>query len=156
MSLRVVKTYLVSVLLLPWVLTSGVETALAHGNHGDAAPTKRGISLITLGEFQVELLTSPQPMRVGRKNKIVAKILRSGSLEPVRNGKVSIGIFPVRVVDDSRSKSLVAKTNPGSIPLSLSPAPEMVWAGSYTLIRQLEQKGPYQLRVAISKLEIKL
>ena len=152
MSLRGVKTYFVSVLLLPWVLTSSVETALAHGNHGDAAPTKRGISLIILGEFQVELLTSPSPPRAGRENKIVAKILRSGSLEPVRNGKVSIAIVPVRVVDYSRSKSLVAKTNPGTDPLSLSPAPEMVWAGSYTLIRQLEQKGPYQVRVAISKL----
>ena len=142
------KAGLVSVLSLLWVFTAGAETALAHGNHGDAAPPEGGISLVTLEGFQVELLTSPRPPRVGRENKIVAKILRSGSLEPVRNGKVFIGTFPV----ESVKNPLSVNANPGTDPLRLSPAPEMVWAGSYTLIRQLDQRGPYLVRVAISEL----
>ncbi len=142
--------FAVFLLVLIWAFSA--KSVFAHGDHGDAAPPAGGISIVSLEGFQVELLTSPSPPRAGRENKIVAKILRSGSLEPVRSGKVSIAIFPVRVVDDSGPKSLVAKTNPGTDPPSLSPAPEVVWAGSYTLIRQLDQKGPYLVRVSIAEM----
>ncbi|MCH7914475.1 MAG: hypothetical protein IH856_15815 [Deltaproteobacteria bacterium] len=61
----------VSVLSLLLVFLSGAGTALAHGNHGDAALPAGGISIVTLKGFQVEFLTSPRPPRAVQGNKIV-------------------------------------------------------------------------------------
>lgn len=138
--------------IIVWLTLSrfvGVESVLAHGDHGDAAPNEGGASLVALDGFQVELLTSPRPARVGDENKIVAKILRAGSLEPVRGGKVSIGIAPARLFDSSRHR----EHSHGPSEWILLPAPEMVWAGSYTLVRRLEERGPHLVRVALLELE---
>lgn len=135
-------------------LALSAESVLSHGDHGDAAPPEGGISLVTFEGFQVELLTSPRPPRVGEESKIIAKILRNGSLEPLRNGKVLIGVSPVRLHENA-----TAQKNPSAQPRQLHssfplvPAPEMVWAGSYTLVSQLKQRGPHLVRVALRELE---
>lgn len=133
--------------ILFWAVTA--KPASAHGEHGDAAPNEGGTSLIALDGFQVELLTSPRPARVGDENKIVAKILRAGSLEPVRGGKVSIGVAPARLLESSRQR----ENSHGHSEWVLLPAPEMVWAGSYTLVRRLEERGPHVVRVALLEIE---
>jgi len=139
-------------LILLWL--SRAEPLFAHGDHGDAAPPEGGISLVAFDGFQVELLTSPRPPRVGEESKIIIKILRSGSLEPVRNGKVLIGVSPVRLLDHSGPQhNPLTHAADGTDSSSLYPAPEMVWAGSYTLVRQLDQRGPHRVRVALAEVD---
>jgi len=140
------------ILLCPF----STESVLADAGHGNAAPPGGGISLVTFENFHVELLTLPNPPRVGEKNKIVAKILRIGSLEPVRDGKVSIGIFPANSVHVPGLNKPAVPTNSGKDPFSLSPAPELVWAGNYTLESSLDQKGLHLVRVALQELDGKI
>lgn len=130
------------------------NSALAHGEHGDAAPPEGGIGLVSFDGYQLELLTSPRPPRVGDKNEIVIKIVRDGSLEPVRDGRVLIGVAPARLssnhaTQDPRS----ARVSKSGASVPLAPAGEMVWAGNYTSIRQLKQKGPHLVRVALVELD---
>jgi len=110
----------------------------AHGEHGDAAPPP-GASPVSVDGFQVELLTSPQPPRAGEPSQIVAKILRSDSLEPVSNGKVLMGVSPVEQL--------------GQGPFPLLPVSEVVWAGSYTLQSTLDRAGPYRVRVTLTEMD---
>ena len=141
-------------LLLSLVLAA--DAALAHGEHGEAAPVLGGMSLMTFDGFQAELLGSPRPLRVGAENKIIIKILRDGSLEPVRNGKVYMGAVPARLVNGSlaQEKNAAAKPHRSVVPLSL--APEMVWAGSYTLTPRFQEKGPHLVRVVLAELDEKV
>lgn len=133
-------------------LAVGVESALAHGDHGDASPNEGGVSLVALDGLQVELLTSPNPARVGEESKIVAKILRAGSLEPVRGAMVSMGVAPARLHSSHSDKNFPSQTDPHR-GWSLLPAPEVVWAGSYTLMRRLEERGPHLVHVALLELD---
>lgn len=154
---RIGQIFLYSIIL--WVLGAG--PVFAHGDHGDAAPPAGGINQIHFEGFQLELLTSPNPLRAASEGKIVIKILRDGadgSVEPVRNGKVSIGVVPVQFHNNhSLSRAnLSGAPQPQPRPFSLVPSPEVVWAGSYTLLRRLDQKGPHLVRVAISQLDGKL
>lgn len=146
------KRYLTfGALLLSLVLAA--DSALAHGEHGEAAPVLGGMSLMTFAGFQAELLGSPRPLRVGAENRIIIKILRDGSLEPVRNGKVYMGAVPARLVNGplAAEKNAAVKTDRSAVPLSL--APEMVWAGNYTLALRFEEKGPYLVRVMLAELD---
>lgn len=149
------KGFFVSVIV--WLILTfvfSVKLVFAHGDHGDAAPPEGGISLVTLDGFQVELLTSPRPPRAGEESKIIAKILRNGSLEPVRDGKVLIGVSPVRLPDNSsEQKNPYAQSRYVVDPFPLLPAPEVVWAGSYTLVRQLDRRGPHLVRIALQELD---
>jgi polyferredoxin len=127
--------------------------AFAHGEHGEAAPVFGGMSLFSFDGFQVELLGYPRPLRVGTDNKIIAKVLRDGSLDPVRNGKVYIGVIPVRLLNLSAApdKPATAKADRSEVPLSA--APEKIWAGNYTLTVPLNEKGAHLVRVVITELD---
>lgn len=148
------KAYLGFVFL--WLVLSGpraAKWAFAHGDHDDAVPAHGGVSMIAIDGFEIELLTSPGPARVGRENKIVARIRRSGSLEPVRGGLVLIGVAPAPVPKAPLSPeggSLRAFRPP---PLHLLRAPEVVWAGNYTLIEEFDRVGLHQVRVALVELD---
>ena len=136
-------------LALNWA--GSAESVLAHGDHGDAAPSEAGVSVVAFDGFQVELLTSPRPPQVGDGNKIVAKILRSGSLEPVQGGRVLISVAPVQPSNHA-SPQQHASAHPKELS-PLLPAPEMVWAGEYTLVHPLHQRGPHLVRVALLELD---
>ncbi len=127
-------------------------SAFAHGDHGGASPPEGGLNLLSFEGFQLELLVSPQPLRSGAENKITVKILRDGSLQPVRDGKVFMGVFPARLLDSSASPVKAENpVRPDSFPLF--PAPETVWAGNYTLPRRLGETGPHVVRVAVAELD---
>jgi len=139
-----------------WLILFSIFTAqpaLAHGEHGEATPVLGGMSLITLDGFQAELLGSPRPLRIGAENKIIIKILRDGSLEPVRNGKVYMGVLPARFLNRSTAPEKNSTAKPDRPPVPLSLAPEAIWAGNYTLTLQFEEKGPYLVRVALAELD---
>ncbi|MBI3059142.1 MAG: hypothetical protein HYY81_07530 [Deltaproteobacteria bacterium] len=139
------------VICLALFLAVSAPSVLAHGEHGDAAPAEGGVSLVTFGDYQIELLTSPRPARAGEENKIIAKIVRNGSLEPVRGGKVLISVSPIQAPNRS-SPGDHSSVQPADS-FSLLPAPEIVWAGQYALVSRLDERGPYLVRVALLELE---
>ncbi|HBA39539.1 MAG TPA: hypothetical protein DCZ05_07305, partial [Deltaproteobacteria bacterium] len=132
-------------------LAVSANSVSAHGEHGDAAPAEGGVSLVTFGDYQIELLTSPRPARAGEENKIIAKIVRNGSLEPVRGGKVLISVSPIQAPNRSGPGDRSSVQPADSF--SLLPAPEIVWAGQYALVSRLDERGPYLVRVALLELE---
>jgi hypothetical protein len=96
-----VKSF-VRALALAFCLSSA-GPVFAHGEHGDAAPPA-GASPVTVDGFQVELLTSPQPPRAGEQSRIIAKVVRSDTMEPVSGGKVSIGVARRTIRIDRRAQ----------------------------------------------------
>ncbi|HLC42468.1 MAG TPA: 4Fe-4S binding protein, partial [Methylomirabilota bacterium] len=109
--------------------------AAAHGEHGGAKPLGEG-STVTLHGYQVELLSHPSPLAVGREVHVVAKIFKTNSREiPVSGGKVLIGVA-------GRGDHL-----------HTMPAPEQTWAGSYTVTFTPSQVGAHQVRVLLEELE---
>lgn len=120
-----------------------LEPAFAHGDQGDAARPEGGTSVVSIEGYRVELLIAPRPLRAGEENKIIAKILRSGTLEPVRDGKVLIGV----------EKHASSHSSHSSGRPSLSLVQEMAQAGGYALVRRLDQDGPHVVRVALLELE---
>jgi hypothetical protein len=125
--------------------------AFAHGEHGNAAPPT-GTSPVTVDGYQIELLTVPSPLVAGKASQIVAKVLRSGTMEPVSGGTVSIGIAPMEAaaaMDAHSEHAGHAAMNHGS---SLTPVPEVTWAGSYTLEQTPVQPGSHMVRVALAEL----
>ena len=142
----------VSAILIVFCLV-GADLAFAHGEHSDAAPPA-GISPISIEGFQVELLTSPQPPRAGERSQIIAKILRSDSLEPVSNGKVLMGVAPVEQLRSTAAPDGHGAHTPlGNASFPLLPVSEMVWAGSYTLQSAPDRPGPYLVRAVLAELD---
>ena len=137
--------------LILFLAVSANSVSANGGGHGDAAPAEGGVSLVTFEDYQIELLTSPRPARAGEENKIIAKILRNGSLEPVRGGKVLISVSPVQAPNHSGPGEHSSAHPPDSS--SLLPAPEIVWAGQYALVSRLTERGSYLVRVALLELE---
>ena len=127
-------------------------SVLAHGEHGEAAPVFGGMSLFSFDGFQVELLGSPRPLRIGTENKIIAKIFKDGSLQPVRNGTVYMGVVPARLVNRSPVPEKVSTAKPDRVAVPLSPVAELIWAGNYTLTYRFGEKGPHLVRVLIAEL----
>jgi len=121
------------------IIPIAVRTVHAHGEHGEAAPAQGGSGLIVFDGFQAELLTSPRPARAGAETRIVVNILRNGSFEPVRNGRVFMGIAPA--AHHSPRHSIV-----------LTPVEEMTWAGNYTLVKKFDDDGPYVVQVQVAQL----
>jgi len=109
--------------------------AAAHGEHGGAKPLGDG-GVVTIHGYQVELLSHPSPLAVGRKSHVVAKVFKVNSTQtPVSGGRVLIG---------------VAGTGDH---LHTMPAPEQTWAGSYTVTFTPTQFGAHQVRLVIEELE---
>ncbi|MGH7769420.1 MAG: 4Fe-4S binding protein [Candidatus Binatia bacterium] len=138
----------VPIFFLLSLLSAG--TAFAHGEHGAAAPPA-GTSPIGVDGFQVELLTSPQPPRAGESSRIIAKIVRTETMEAVSGGKVAIGFAAVEPSDSNGVHDGHGGHADHGLPLI--PVAEMTYAGSYTLERTLEKPGPYKVRVALAELD---
>jgi polyferredoxin len=127
--------------------------AFAGGDHSESVPILPGMRLMSLQGFQAEILASPTPLRLGADNKVVVKVSREGSLEPVRGGKVYAAIAPARLLNRSGAAQQHPKARPISLDLMLSPATETVWAGSYTVAGQFGEKGSHLVRVALAELD---
>jgi hypothetical protein len=128
------------------------RTLHAHGDHGDAAPPEGGVSLVSFDGFQAELLTFPRPPRAGEETKVVVKIVRDHSFEPVRGGAVLMAIAPgVPSREGAPAGGLARATER---PQSLSPIAvhELTWAGNYTLTTRLHQPGVHVVRVIVAHL----
>jgi len=106
----------------------------AHGEHGAAGPLE-GTSLVTVQGYQVELLSQPGPLVVSQESQVVAKIFRNSPLTAVAGGRVLISLAPVGAPPDPR------------------PAPEVSWAGSYTVAYTPQRRGAHQVRVVLEELE---
>jgi ferredoxin len=128
------------------------QPAFAGGDHNESAPALAGMRLMTFEGLQAELLASPSPPRLGADNKIIVRVLKAGSLEPVRNGKVYIGVAPARLLNRTGASEETANAKPTPLDVPLSQATETVWAGSYTVAGQFGEKGPYLVRVALAEL----
>ncbi len=120
------------------------SSALSHGEHGGAVPPEGGVSLVSVYGYQVELLTSPAPVRVGTATRIVAKIQKEGSLSPVRGGRVFIRLEPTR-------EGVSSPPPPPDLSGYLL-APEETWAGNYTAKVTPGRKGLHLVRVVIQEL----
>ncbi|MBI4414601.1 MAG: 4Fe-4S binding protein [candidate division NC10 bacterium] len=115
------------VLLLP-------VAAAAHGEHGAARPLGE-MSLVTIQGYQVELLSQPSPLALRQESQVVAKVFKNSPLAPVSGGRVLMSLTPAGAPPDPW------------------PAPEVTWAGSYTVTFTPERKGPHQVRVVLEELE---
>ena len=107
--------------------------------------------MVSFAGFQAELLTSPRPPRAGAETKIVINILRNGSLEPVRDGTVLMGVVraaPRGGLPQGHEPNLRDSADT----TALVPVQEMTWAGNYTLVKNLDQAGVHAVRVAIARL----
>ncbi len=153
------KHYLLAIFLF----LTGPAPVLAHGEHGNAAPPA-GTSPVTVAGYQIELLTAPAPLEARKPGQIVAKILRSATMEPVSGGSVAIGIAPAASGPVMPAISIDPMAPMGLMSghanhvghdqnLSLLPVQEVTWAGSYALARTIEESGPYTVRVALAELD---
>lgn len=107
----------------------------AHGEHGGAKPLGE-TSIVTLGGYQVELLSQPSPLARGRASELVAKVQKNSPLTPVSGGRVLIGAAPS-----------------GAHHLDLLEASERTWAGSYAVTFTPERTGAHQVRVVLPALD---
>ncbi|MFQ5830636.1 MAG: 4Fe-4S binding protein [Candidatus Methylomirabilia bacterium] len=108
--------------------------AAAHGQHGSATPLGK-LSLVTVQGYEVELLSRPSPLALGRESQVVAKVFKNSPLTPISGGRVLMSLAPAGASHD------------------LQPAPEVTWAGSYTLPFTPERRGAHQVRVVLEELE---
>jgi len=108
--------------------------AWAHGEHGSAKPPG-GTAVVTVQGYEVELLSSPAPLAAGQESQLVAKVFKNPPLAPVSGGRVLISLAPAGAPHHPR------------------PAPEVTWAGSYTVAVTPERRGAHQVRVVLEELE---
>ena len=112
--------------------------AAAHGEHeghDGAAPLGSAAGTVTVGGYQVELLSHPSPLTRGGSGHVLAKVLRSTDHAPVMAGRVLIGFARA------------------GAPLEPEPAAEQTWAGHYALAVSPAGLGPHQVRVVLAELE---
>ena len=103
----------------------------AHGEHGEAKALGE-TSVVTVGEYQIELLSHPSPLARGQESHVAAKLFKNSPLVPVSGATVLIGTAPL-----------------GST-LDLVPAAEQTWAGSYTAAVTPTRTGRHQIRVVLA------
>jgi hypothetical protein len=106
----------------------------ADGEHGSATPLG-AMNLVTVQGYQVELLSQAGPLALGQESQVVVKVFKNSPLHPVWGGRVLIGLAPA------------------GAPPDLRPAPEVTWAGSYTVVYTPERRGTHQVRVVLEELE---
>jgi hypothetical protein len=141
-----------AVLLAILICLAKAAPALAHGEHGNAAPPA-GTSPVTIAGYQIELLTSPAPLIAGKPGQIVAKVLRSGTMEPVSGGSLSIGFMPVDAPSAADAHNAHAGHAGMNHATSLTAVSEVTWAGSYTLEATPDKTGPYMVHVEMAALD---
>ncbi|MBI3456725.1 MAG: 4Fe-4S binding protein [Candidatus Rokubacteria bacterium] len=108
--------------------------AVAHGEHGGGKPLGE-TSVVTVEGYQVELLAQPSPLALGQESQLIAKVFKNSPLSPASGGRVRIGLAP------------------GGAAPALEPAPEVTWAGSYTISVTPARRGAHQVRVVLAELE---
>src|SRR5918995_1299786 len=117
----------------------------ADGNHGDAVPLGGGLNQVTFCGFKLELLTSAVPLRAGDKNKIILKVQRLDTLEPVKDAIVLMAIAPD---ENTGAESGGHRQNKQHF----TPAIEDVWAGNYALEYLPQREGDYLVKINLVKL----
>ena len=120
--------------------------AWADGNHGDAVPLGGGVNQLTFRGFRLELLISAVPLRAGEKNKVILKVQRSDTSEPVKDGIVLMAIQP-------NGTGEAISGDPGQNTDGLfARAYEDVWAGNYALEYLPQRAGAYRVKVNLIQL----
>ena len=105
-----------------------------HGDHGAAQPPGNALT-VTIGDYQVELLSHPSPLARGQASDVTARILEGSARRAVSGATVLIGAAP-----------------PGS-PSELRPAAEKTWAGSYAVAVTPAGTGRHQIRVVLAAVD---
>ena len=141
------KTFLLAFTLSLSVLFCAPSRAVwADGSHGDAVPLGGGLNQLTFRGFRLELLTSAVPFRAGDKNKVILKVQRLDTLEPVKDGIVLMAITP----DETTGvESTGLKQNKQD---QFTPATEDVWAGNYAREYLPLREGNYLVKINLVKL----
>ena len=121
-------------LLVATILLSLPATAAAHGEHGGARSAGE-VNVVSVHGYQVELLSHPSPIARGQESQVIAKIVKNSPLKPAAAGRVLISVTPAGAPPDFR------------------PAPEVTWAGSYSVPFTPTKRGIHQVRVALAALE---
>jgi polyferredoxin len=121
-------------LLVAAILFSVPTTAAAHGEHGGARSAGE-VNVVSVHGYQVELLSHPSPIARGQESQVIAKIVKNSPLKPAAAGRVLISVTPAGAPPDFR------------------PAPEVTWAGSYSVPFTPTKRGIHQVRVALAALE---
>jgi polyferredoxin len=124
--------------------------AEGHGEHGGAAPLAGG-GIVTVQGYEVELLASPGPLALGREHRLVARVLDVASGSPVTGGTVLLGVAPAP--DGAASAHDPPPGRPATgAEVRVAPAPEVVWAGSYTAPFTPSKPGLHRVRVVLARL----
>ena len=124
---------MIRALLAAVLLVVAPTAAGAHGEHGGAERLGAG-GIVTVGGWQVELLSHPAPLARGRPSHVVAKVLTGAGLAPVSGGEVAIGLG-------------LAGTAP-----EVRPAVETAWAGNYGLELTPGRTGEHVVRIVLGAL----
>jgi polyferredoxin len=129
------------------ILVSALPAAArADGNHADAAPLGGGLSQLTFRGFRLELLTSAGTLRAGEENKVILKVQRADTGEPVKDAIVLMGVH----------RNEVAAADSGAVEKStaepLARVYENVWAGNYALEYLPKRAGAYLVKVKLLQL----
>ena len=141
------KTFLLAFTLSLSVLFCAASRAVwADGSHGDAVPLGGGLNQLTFRGFRLELLTSAVPFRAGDKNKVILKVQRLDTLEPVKDGIVLMAITPG---ETAGVESADLKQNKQD---QFTPATEDVWAGNYAREYLPLREGNYLVKINLVKL----
>src|SRR3990172_551035 len=65
------------------------------GEHGGAERLGGG-GVVTVGGWQIELLSHPAPLARGQRSHVVAKVLTAVAQAPASGGEAAIGLAPPR------------------------------------------------------------
>jgi len=120
-------------LLVAVGLALAPAAALAHGEHGGAERLGGG-GVVTVGGWQIELLSHPAPLARGQRSHVVAKVLTAVAQAPASGGEVAIGLAPAGTAPEVR------------------PATETTWAGNYGLELTPAGTGEHVVRVVLGAL----
>ncbi|MBI4635783.1 MAG: 4Fe-4S binding protein [Candidatus Rokubacteria bacterium] len=105
---------------------------LAHGEHGAAKPLA-STSVVTVGGYQIELLSDPAPLAAGRESRVIAKVFSPAPLAPVSGATVHMALGPA-----------------GTSPVARW-AVEVTWAGSYAASFTPARSGGHYIRVVVTE-----
>ena len=114
------------------------------GNHGDALSAGDGLNQLSLRGFRFQLLTSTAPIRAGEKTKVILKVQRLDTLEPVKDGII---LMTVSLNETSEPRRVGQNTQPQWVRSF-----EDVWAGNYAIDYVPERDGDYLVKVNLVKL----